>query len=189
MENQLFETVKNKIKQLIKKDIQKNKVLQNGLKIPNIKYLWENSKKMGKVIINELIKYNLDTSIIRRNFYILCLRMACIMEGLDLRKGEKYAWKPKNGRRCKDVATKFEFKKKKRLTYPLALGDCMLWFPGMIRTTWYINILKSREYTCSFRRLIDELDRFQTMRDNRETIRLKRDEKKRIRQFWCAKLL
>ncbi len=189
MENKDKGKMQRRIKKLIKKDIKKIEYLLEALEMPKIDNLWENPHKMGELIINELLSYNLETSGIRRNFHILCLRMAAIVDGLDMRRGKKYAWNPKNGKRTVNVANKYKIKNKKRLTYPLRLGDCMLWFPGMIRTTSYINVLKSGDIEVSWKGLIGELDRFHKMEEKKDIIHLKAEELKRMRQFWSTELL
>ncbi len=115
--------------------------------------------------------------------------MVAIVQKVDVRRGERYAGNPKNGKRTKKVVEEMKIEKRNldKLNYPLALSDYMLWYPGMIRTTSYVNVVKSGD--CAWRDLEKELESFHALNSNGNTVGLSREELRQLRQFWSVKCL
>ncbi len=173
MRHKKIEDLIKKVKHLLQK-ISTDEKLISLCKNPKIKIedISRSPGRIGKIIGEKLKNDEMDNIIIRRNFYILCFRMAAIVKGKDVRRGPKYKWNPKNGKRSTEVAEALgmEGRDLDNLNYPLALSDYMLWYPGMVRTTSYRNVLKSGE--CSFGDLEDDLIRFDELDSNGNTVGL-----------------
>ncbi len=166
-------------------EISKNEMVIKLCENIEINKIYGESKEIGRQIAHRLGDGYMGRSSIRRNLYVLCLRMSAIANGVDMRKGDRYAGNPINGRRVINVAKALGIKHTKNLQYPLNLGDAILWYPGMVRTGQYITLLKSK---CSWKRIFGELDAFDEM--EREGKRsgdnngLSQSELARMRQFF-----
>ncbi len=179
-----FSNLQSKVKEILKK-VAKSPIIKGLGKGIDLTKISHNPKGIGKKLLNNLKDWTLENACILRNIQIICFRMAAIVEGKDMRIGNRYAGKPKNGKRVIEVASKLGVEYKDSLRYPILYSDGLLWYPGFHRSKSYKKLLKSGK--CPWKKLCKELDAFEASENPKDDFELEKKELKKMRQFFSWK--